>query len=152
MKQEEEELNENEINDEDKNEAIKVIEDIEKNEQIKEKKEKDKLNENMEEENEENEDVSMDKEENEIDEEKELKEKDNIVNKKPEDLFPKEDNNTDFDKNLIINTELKLSEKEINDQAISLFNTYLESDNNNNKNLSEKNIPNPQSPIPILKN
>ena len=145
MKQEEEELNENENGDEDKNEAIKVIEDIEKNEQIKEKKEKDKLNENMEEEeNEENEDISMDKEENEIDEEKEQQDKDNIINKKPEDLFPKEDNNTDFDKNLIINTELKLSQKEINDQAISLFNTYLESDNKNIQNLSEKNIPNPQ--------
>ena len=138
MKQEEEIENEDDNNEENKNEGIKVIEDLEKNEQIKEKKEKDKLNEKMEEEeNEEREDISMNEEENE-NEEKEEQEKDNIMNDEKEDLFPKEDNNKDFDKNLIINTELKLSENEINEQAISLFNTII------NKNSIEGTITNPQ--------
>ena len=138
MKQEEEIENEDDNNEENKNEGIKVIEDFEKNEQVKEKKEKDKLNEKMEEEeNEEKEDISMNEEENE-NEEKEEQEKDNIMNDEKEDLFPKEDNNKDFDKNLIINTELKLSENEINEQAISLFNTII------NKNSIEGTITNPQ--------
>ena len=138
MNQEEESENSNEINDdEDKKEGIKVIEDIEKNEQIKEKKEMNKSEENMEEEEDEN--ASKNNEQNEI-EEIEEKEEDIIQQNKTDDLFPKEDNKTDFDKNLIINTELKLSEKEVNEQAISIFNNYLES--SQDKNISQSNISN----------
>ena len=138
MNQEEESENSNEINDdEDKKEGIKVIEDIEKNEQIKEKKEMNKSEENMEEEEDEN--ASKNNEQNEI-EEIEEKNEEIIQQNKTEDLFPKEDNKTDFDKNLIINTELKLSEKEVNEQAISIFNNYLES--SQDKNISQSNISN----------
>ena len=138
MNQEEESENSNEINDdEDKKEGIKVIEDIEKNEQIKEKKEMNKSEENMEEEEDEN--ASKNNEQNEI-EEIEEKNEEIIQQNKTEDLFPKEDNKTDFDKNLIINTELKLSEKEVNEQAISIFNNYLES--SLDKNISQSNISN----------
>ena len=135
MNQEEESENNNEINTEDRKEGIKVIEDIEKNEQIKEKKEIEKVENNMEEE--EDEDISMNNEQNEIEE----KEEDKNEQKKEEDLFPKEDFKTDFDKNLIINTELKHSEKEANDQAISIFNNYLES-NKDSKTLIQGNISN----------
>ena len=134
MQQEEEEndINNNKENNEDiQNERIKVIEDIEKNEQIKDKKEQNNLNE--ENENEENEEISM----NEIEENEEPEKESIITNKYEENLFPKEDNKTDFDKNLIINTELKLSEKEINEQSISLFNSYLESNNIKNLNSSD---------------
>ena len=120
-------------NDEDKIEGIKVLEDNEKDEKLKNKNEKNKSEEDMEEENEEKEDISMNYEENE-NEEKE--EDDKIMKNNNEDLFPKEDMKTEFDKNLIINTELKLSEKEINDQAISLFNTYIENKNQISTDIS----------------
>ena len=120
-------------NDEDKIEGIKVLEDNEKDEKLKNKNEKNKSEEDMEEENEEKEDISMNYEENE-NEEKE--EDDKIMKNNNEDLFPKEDMKTEFDKNLIINTELKLSEKEINNQAISLFNTYIESKNQISTDIS----------------
>ena len=141
--QEEESEYNNEINTEDKKEGIEVIENLEKNEQIKEKekKELEKVEDNMEEE--EGEDISMNNEQDEIEEKEKEKEEDNIKQNKEEDLFPKEDAKTDFDKNLIINTELKLSEKEVkeeNSKSISIFNNYLES--NQDKTLSQGNISN----------
>ena len=130
--QQEEEIEEDENNTENKKEGIKVIEDFEKNEEMKKNKKQD--DDMQEEENEEKEDISMNNEENEIEEIEE--EENNEINdkNKNEELLPKEDFKTDFDRNLIINTELKLSEKEINDQAISIFNTYLESPQNNISN------------------
>ena len=125
---EEEEKSSNEDNnDNDKNEGIKIIEDS----TIKErKKSKDKNNkEESEEEDEKEEDKSMKEQLNEEEEEENENEINDKNENEDENMLPEEDDKKEFNQNTIINTELKLSENDINnnnEKSISLFNDYLD--------------------------
>ena len=48
-----------------------------------------------------------------------------------ENIFPKEDDKNDFNQSAIINTELIISENDLNEKTISLFNNYLDLSKNN---------------------
>ena len=158
IKEKKEESNDNDeddMNEEDidKKEGIKVIEDVDNNNQLKEKKEIKKTKSVNGEENEEEEDEEdlSDQNENNISEEKE--EKDEDMKNENENMFPMEDNKNDWDQNAIINTELKLNSNEIendsNEKAIKLYNNYLDNSSNNHINTINDN----NSPIsPSLEN
>jgi len=147
IKEMEEENSKNEDNNEDENnensdkkEGIKVIEDNQIKERKKSNTEKNK--EENEEENEE-EDISMKDQINEEEEEKEENENDYMHKNEDENMLPEEDDKKDFNQNAIINTELKLSENDIdngkntNEKSISLFNDYLDLSQKNKDSIND---------------
>ena len=139
---------EDEINEEniDKKEGIKVIEDIENNNQLKEKKEIKKKKSDDDLENEENEEEEDDEDFSDENENNLSDEKDEDMKNENENMLPMEDNKNDLDQKAIINTELKLNaiedENDSNEKAIKLYNNFLDNSSKNHTNtINDNNNP-----------